>query len=122
MTGVQAVQTAPVPRGETFRILGVYWDVDRLNADLDANPGKVFTARTEIFRGGLLDQMEIDASALDTLECPDRPIIVVGLDINGKKGKFVADGNHRVTRALRDRQEGILVYYVPPEREGEFRL
>jgi len=124
VSGEQAAQqVAPaVPRGETFRFLSTYWDVDRLNADLDANPDKVFTARPVNIRGGIVNQDGVDRSFLDSLEHPERPVIVIGVQAGGRTHQFIVDGNHRLTRALRDGQEQIRVYVVPPEREGEFRI
>ena len=113
---------APTPRHETFRVLNTVWDVDALNAELDKHPEQVFEVRTQNLTGGLYGFVSIDETLLDTLEHPDRPIIVLGIHTKGGEGKIVVDGNHRLERAIRTEQESIRVFFVSGDEERRYRL
>jgi hypothetical protein len=113
----------PAPaRGETFRVLARLWDVDAMNAELDAHPERVRTVETQTHKGGLYGFVTIDEDLLDSLENPDRPIIMLGIQTQKGVGYIVADGNHRLERALRAGQDTIQIFLIPADDEPNFRL
>lgn len=113
-------------RGESFRVLSWAWDVDAMNERLDRaleQDERLIRTRTENLKGGMYGFVALDEASLDSLENPDRPIIVLGYRLeNGTEAKFVADGNHRLERALRAGQELITLMYIPPDDEPGYRL
>ena len=110
------------PRHETFRILSRMWDVDAMNAALDAHPDQVVTVETEKAKGSLYGLITIDEDRLSVLENPDRPIIMLGIQTKAGVGMIVADGNHRLEKALRANQATIEVFVIPATDEPNYRL
>ncbi len=110
------------PRNETFRVLSRVWNVDAMNATLDAHPEQVRTVETQKSNGSLYGIVEIEADRLDELENPDRPIIMLGIQTKAGVGLIVADGNHRLKRALRAGQDTIRVFIIPADEEPNYRL
>jgi hypothetical protein len=113
----------PAPaRGETFRVFSRFWDVDAMNAELDAHPEQVRTVETQTHKGGLYGLITVDENLLDALENPDRPIIMLGIQTKAGVGMIVADGNHRLERALRAGQDTIRIFVIAAADEPNYRL
>ena len=112
----------PAPRQETFRILARAWDVGAMNVTLDAHPEQVLTMDTQKAKGDLYGIVTIVEDRLDTLENPDRPIIMLGIRTKAGVGRIVADGNHRLERALKAGQANIEVFIISADDEPNYRL
>lgn len=121
-----AQPASPVPRGELFCALSTVWDVDRLNARMDA---EIAAGQAEIHRLNPLDVARasvawVDDTKLDSLTHPERPVIVAEIcnAAGAKVGTLLLDGNHRVARAIRDGAPHIDVYVIRAPLEREYRL
>lgn len=113
----------PVPaRHETFRVFSRVWDVDAMNAELDAYPERVISVETQTHKGGLYGLITVDDDRLDALEHPDRPIIMLGIQTKAGVGMIVADGNRRIERALRTGQDTIRIFIISAADEPKYRL
>ena len=117
------VTPTPVPaRGETFRVFSRVWDVDAMNTELDKHPERVVTVETQVYKGGLYGFVTVDEDLLDSLENPDRPIIMLGIQTKAGVGMIVADGNHRLERAIRAGQDTIQMFMISADDEPNYRL
>lgn len=125
---VRKNKTLPLPlplasaRHETFRVFSRLWDVDAMNAELDAHPDQVVTVETQTHKGSLYGLVTVDEDLLDSLENPDRPIIMLGIQTEAGVGMIVGDGNHRLERALRAGQETIRIFMISAADEPNYRL
>jgi hypothetical protein len=93
-----------------------------MNAELDAHPERVRTVETQTHKGGLYGFVAVDEDLLGSLENTKRPIIMLGIQTKAGVGMIVADGNHRLERALRTGQDTIEIFVIPAADEPNYRL
>ncbi|ASN83153.1 hypothetical protein [Deinococcus ficus] len=114
------------PRGEVFCALAASWDVDRLNAHMDA---AITDGHAELRRIHPEDVARasiawVDDTTLDSLPNPDRPVILAEIcDAHGVKvGTLLLDGNHRLARARQRGLSQLEVFVLRAPLERQFRL